>query len=143
MPKREHEIYFTLEEVNALVPQLESHLQHFWSFRQNAQNILEEIQRARKKNLNPMPDEIAHIQLRQSQAHFLIEQGNKELEAVMELGGVIKDHDLGLVDFPHMQDFEEQEVYLCWKYGEKKVRFWHRIDEGYNSRKPVLKRVHH
>jgi hypothetical protein len=27
-----------------------------------------------------------------------------------------------------------REVYLCWKYGEQKIEFWHEIDSGFSDR---------
>jgi hypothetical protein len=57
------------------------------------------------------------------------------LEAVQALGGVVKDLGIGLVDFPHLM--RGQTVNLCWKYGEREIRFWHGLDEGYASRKPL------
>lgn len=50
-------------------------------------------------------------------------------------GCVVKDLDLGLVDFPSMVN--EEQVYLCWKLGERGIRYWHRTDEGYAGRKPL------
>jgi hypothetical protein len=54
---------------------------------------------------------------------------------VTKLGGVIKDFGMGLVDFPHQR--EGRVVNLCWKYGEKHIRYWHGLDEGYAARKPL------
>lgn len=143
MAKSESPHLFNPEEVNALIPHMEEHFLNFWNFRENAQNILEELRKKARNSENLLPDEIAQTQLRQSQAHFLLEQGKKELEAIMELGGVIKDLETGLVDFAHILEFEEEEVYLCWKFGEKKVRFWHGLQEGYSARKPLVRKVHH
>ncbi|HXP70259.1 MAG TPA: DUF2203 family protein, partial [Candidatus Dormibacteraeota bacterium] len=28
-------------------------------------------------------------------------------------------------------------VYLCWKLGEDRIRFYHRQDEGFAGRKPI------
>jgi len=50
-------------------------------------------------------------------------------------GCIVKDIDLGLLDFPSVRDGEE--IYLCWKLGEAKVSHWHGIDEGFPLRKPV------
>ena len=30
-----------------------------------------------------------------------------------------------------------EEVYLCWKLGEDRIRFYHRQDEGFAGRKPL------
>jgi hypothetical protein len=57
------------------------------------------------------------------------------LEKILETGCVIKDLDVGLLDFPAIID--NQEVYLCWKLGEDRIRFYHRQDEGFAGRKPL------
>jgi hypothetical protein len=57
------------------------------------------------------------------------------LQEIAAMGGVPKDLGLGLVDFPHLRD--GREVNLCWKYGEREIRFWHGLDEGYSERKPL------
>jgi len=51
------------------------------------------------------------------------------------LGVMIKSVDEGLLDIPSRR-FDE-EVWLCWKLGEKEVRFWHNKDEGFIGRKPL------
>ena len=65
------------------------------------------------------------------------------VEKIQESGCVIKDLDIGLVDFPTL--FRGQEVYLCWKLGEAGIGFWHGTDEGFAGRKPIDQdfREHH
>ena len=55
------------------------------------------------------------------------------LERSAELGGVPKDLGQGLVDFLHLRN--GREVNLCWKYGEREIRHWPGLDEGYAGRK--------
>ena len=59
----------------------------------------------------------------------------KVIEEVQELGCVVKDLDMGLVDFPTL--FQDREVYLCWKLGEPAIAFWHSVDEGFAGRKAI------
>jgi hypothetical protein len=59
----------------------------------------------------------------------------KEIEEVEEFGILIKSLDEGLVDFASKR-FDE-EVWLCWKVEEEKVRFWHGKNEGFIGRKPL------
>ena len=54
---------------------------------------------------------------------------------IQETGVLVKDLDIGLVDFPSIVDGEE--IYLCWKLGEDRIAFWHGIDEGFTGRKPL------
>jgi hypothetical protein len=57
------------------------------------------------------------------------------IEQVQEVGCVIKDLDIGLIDFPTL--FRGEEVYLCWKLGEPKIEFWHPVTEGFRGRKAI------
>jgi hypothetical protein len=57
------------------------------------------------------------------------------LDRILETGCVIKDLDIGLLDFPSV--IGNEEVYLCWKLGEDRIRFYHRQDEGFAGRKPL------
>jgi hypothetical protein len=50
-------------------------------------------------------------------------------------GCVVKDIDLGLIDFPSMR--ADEPVYLCWKLGEEEVGYWHGMDEGFTTRRPL------
>ena len=58
-----------------------------------------------------------------------------EVRKLEELGCVLRDVSLGLVDFPAVRLGER--VWLCWKMGEDHVGFWHTRHEGYTGRKPV------
>ena len=57
------------------------------------------------------------------------------VERLEELGVVVKDLDLGLLDFPAVRDGED--VLLCWRVGEPRVEFWHGLAEGFAGRKPI------
>ena len=57
------------------------------------------------------------------------------IEEVQEIGCLIKDLDIGLIDFP--TTYHGNEVYLCWKLGEAGIEYWHGVDEGFRGRKPI------
>ncbi|MBI2006811.1 MAG: DUF2203 domain-containing protein [Nitrosopumilales archaeon] len=59
----------------------------------------------------------------------------QDIEDLENIGVVIKSIDDGLLDFPS-QRFDD-EVWLCWKYGETEIKFWHEKDSGFNGRKPI------
>ena len=56
----------------------------------------------------------------------------RELE---ELGILLKDRRMGLVDFP--SEMSGKRVLLCWRLGEADVQFWHDEDAGYAGRQPL------
>jgi hypothetical protein len=59
----------------------------------------------------------------------------RAIDRIHEFGCVVKDLDIGLIDFPTR--WKGAEVYLCWKLGESGIRFWHGVDEGFRGRKPI------
>jgi len=54
---------------------------------------------------------------------------------VQTLGGVIKDPQTGLVDF--YGRIEGRLVWLCWRYGEDSLGYFHELESGYAGRKPL------
>jgi hypothetical protein len=65
----------------------------------------------------------------------LAESLKASLEHIQSTGCLIKDLDTGLLDFPAI--INNEEVYLCWRLGEERIRFWHRQNEGFAGRKPL------
>ena len=68
----------------------------------------------------------------------LLDQLDEYHSELQELGCFFKDwnYEIGLVDFPAIIDGNE--VFLCWRSDEKKLMYYHGIDEGYTGRKPIL-----
>jgi len=57
------------------------------------------------------------------------------IDKIHATGCVVKDLEIGLLDFPARINGEA--VYLCWKLGEDRIRFYHGQDEGFAGRKPI------
>lgn len=64
-----------------------------------------------------------------------MERLEKEIQKLDEIGCVLKDMSIGLIDFPAVR--LGTRVWLCWKLGEENLSFWHELHEGYAGRKPV------
>ena len=77
-------------------------------------------------------EKLAAVRMEHTQ---LAESLKSALSRILETGCIIKDLDVGLLDFPAVID--NQDVYLCWKLGEDRIRFYHRQDEGFSGRKPL------
>jgi hypothetical protein len=65
----------------------------------------------------------------------LADQAAAAVRELVALGVVVKDLDLGLLDFPAVRDGEDVE--LCWQVGEDAVEYWHPLEAGYRGRKPI------
>jgi hypothetical protein len=55
------------------------------------------------------------------------------LHKIQDMGIEVKDLTSGLIDFVALHD--GREVYLCWKYGEDSIQFWHEIEAGFSGRR--------
>jgi len=54
---------------------------------------------------------------------------------IQDMGVLVKDVNLGLLDFPALRG--GREVYLCWKFGEGEIAFWHEVEAGFAGRQPI------
>jgi hypothetical protein len=54
---------------------------------------------------------------------------------IQDTGVLIKDLNTGLLDFPALRNGHE--VYLCWRWGEGDIAFWHEVDSGFAGRQPI------
>lgn len=57
------------------------------------------------------------------------------VDELLELGVEPKNLEEGLIDFPSR--FQGAPVYLCWKYGERELLYYHDRDSGVAGRKPL------
>ncbi len=57
------------------------------------------------------------------------------LHKIQDMGIEVKDLTTGLIDF--VTFYDGREVYLCWKYGEDSIQFWHEIEAGFQGRQLI------
>lgn len=129
--------FFTVEEANALVSSLEIEFGRIARARSALGPLIESLGGAEaavailhEDGEAPPGREADAERLRRTAAEI-----TESVERVNELGCLVKDLEMGLVDFYAMQDGEP--VLLCWQFGEPAVTHWHGVDEGYAARKPL------
>jgi hypothetical protein len=129
--------YFNPADVEALIPELTAVMERIRDARRDVMAVEERMQTEQQRITMAGGAAFDRDGWRadQERRERLIERMRTGLEAITRLGGVTKDLDLGLVDFPHVRD--GREVNLCWKFGEKAIGYWHGLDEGYAGRKPL------
>lgn len=54
---------------------------------------------------------------------------------IKETGCVVKSLEGGLVDF--LAKIDGRDVYLCWRYGEESVAYYHELHTGFRGRQPL------
>lgn len=129
--------YFTLPQAERLLPDVETAIRDAIALKAEYQRAEEEWQNFASRVTMLGGTRVDHSQAvdqkrrRETSARDLKET----LEKIQEYGCVVKDLDIGLIDFPTL--FRGEEVYLCWKLGETGIRFWHRVEEGFRGRKTI------
>jgi len=133
--------HFTVGEVEALIPALERIFVQVLQLRAGLRALGQKLDRAGVKvNREGQVEtdlESGPLAVRQAKAVFrgLDDALSDEVERIRGLGGEVKDIDLGLVDFPSTRNGEE--ILLCWKLGEKSLGYWHSVDGGFATRRPI------
>jgi len=120
---------FTVEEANALLPRLKEILDHL--------AIHRDALRERAPRLEPILQAASANGGGRIGSEYGVEAYNLYLaiERIRGLGVILKDLDMGLLDFPHERD--GRVVFLCWHPPEESVAFWHEIEAGYAGRQPL------
>jgi hypothetical protein len=128
---------FTLAEAQRLIPELSRLLRQALDAKteyQDAEQAIHEFSERVMMMGGVMVDRDRALtsRARRDDAASRLREG---IEAVLGTGCLVKDLDIGLVDFPTL--FRGTEVYLCWRLGESGIAFWHGVDEGFRGRKPI------
>ena len=125
---------FTVNEANELLPTL----------RPLVEQILENIRRLkgasesviRREQLDAETPDLMSRLREDVEVAKLIGQVQGWVDEINAQGCICKGVEQGLIDFPCMLGTEV--VFLCWQLGEPTVGFWHRIEDGFAGRKPLL-----
>lgn len=135
---------FTLEEVNDLVPKLSAVVKRQLERRSAIEGLLMRLGR----ELGDVPERIVldpadPTDVRDMKRDLVerIEEYRAGWREIEDMGAVLKDARIGLLDFYGTVDGKL--VWLCWKYGESEVAHYHALEEGFSSRKPIAQSMRH
>jgi hypothetical protein len=129
--------FFTLAQAQRALPSVENALREAIGFRLEHQRADEEF-RAFTQNIMMMGgtqvdhSRVTNMKTRKEQSLAGLK---RKFEEIQESGCLVKDLDAGLIDFPTL--YKDQEVYLCWRFGETGIEYWHGVDEGFRGRKKI------
>jgi len=121
--------YFTLQEANTALETIRPLMEEIQPIRNNINAHQPEAWPAIEKSAgnggNPTLSKLVED----------FDRLDKLLHRILDTGAQVKDINIGLLDFSALRN--GQEVYLCWKYGEDQIAFWHEIDAGFAGRQPI------
>ena len=117
---------YTVDEANALLPELRERLERIRSARQR-------LIRASRRITEKVASDgggVAGTDWFEAQREL-----RDEIVWLSERDIALRDPETGLLDFPGEREGEE--VWLCWRLGEDRVGWWHPLESGFLSRKPL------
>jgi hypothetical protein len=124
---------FRIAEANAAVPRLQILMERL---QRTALRLHEEMTALAAESGVALAELATEELLRQRPAaRVLVADLDTIVHEIEQEGAVLKDIQLGLVDFP--AEIDGETVFLCWQFGEPDVAYWHRIDEGFAGRRPL------
>jgi len=131
------EKYFNRHEAEELLPVIGEFLEEARKQKRALDSITAEISNAalRIMMLGGSSPPFAELNRKKTQRDKVAEQLARTVDEIQQTGCLIKDLEMGLVDFPSRREGED--VYLCWKLGEARIGYWHGIEEGFAGRKPL------
>ena len=123
-----HPIHFTLDEARELLPEIIPILEQMRVLKEKLDACGYDVYAHRyyggmgPNGLRAFPDQLEELV-----------RLNQKLTTK---GILVKDLDAGLIDFPCIRENRE-EVYLCYRLGEREIEFWHRIEDGFPGRQSI------
>jgi hypothetical protein len=121
--------YFTLEQANSTLSFIRPRMALIMELRQRLIEMRPELWPIIEKAAGNGGGQAA------STAGLDFENLDRLVREIQATGAIIKDINIGLVDFLHER--YGRIVYLCWKYDEPEIKFWHELNTGLADRKPV------
>lgn len=123
-------LFFTANEANVALPDVIKKYEYSLA----KSNEVKKLEHQLQMSLSTTNSFEEYVTLKQK-LNSAITKFYESVEILEHTGVVVKSIDQGLLDFPSKR-FDE-EVWLCWKYGETEIKFWHEKDSGFMGRKPI------
>ncbi len=122
--------YFSIVQANEIIPTV---IKKF-EFVSAKKNELVKIEQQLQISVSDTSNFEEYVTIKR-QLNTAVTKFYQALEDLENTGVVVKSIEDGLLDFPSKR-FDE-EIWLCWKSGEKEIKFWHEKDSGFQGRKPI------
>jgi hypothetical protein len=132
--------YFTVEDANERVPRLQRLFTEVMQIRTQLKPMYKRLE---AKGFAPVGDDFepvvakapADVIRERTTFRALLDVLKGVVAEINACGCEIKDIESGLVDwYAHVGG---RDVYLCWRFGEKEIGFFHELDTGFAGRRPI------
>ena len=129
--------FFTLQQAERLLPDVEAAIREAIAAKAEYDRLEAERQSVARRVaiLGGVRVDRAQLSEQKTVREAAARALQNAIESIHESGCLVKDLDIGLIDFPALHDGET--VLLCWQLGEDEIAWWHRVDDGFAGRRPL------
>ncbi|MGZ8515162.1 MAG: DUF2203 family protein [Candidatus Limnocylindrales bacterium] len=136
--------FYDIDDANALLPELGTIVGVLGEQRSELVRLRDEVLAAGKTGNEGTPTATggpdgppisSELRLTRLRMQGLIDQMAAGVARIDALGLTLRDIERGLVDFPAL--VSGRKVWLCWQLGETSIGWWHGLDTGFDSRRPL------
>ncbi|UVI29021.1 DUF2203 domain-containing protein [Paenibacillus spongiae] len=129
---------FTLDEANALLPQLKADLIRLRTLAKQFEERYLELEKGKAsysgKSFSHADEKDPFFEA-EGQLDFMRVEADLLVANFERKGVLLKMVNPGLIDFPAVIDGEH--VLICWKEGEERITHYHGWHDGFQGRKPL------
>jgi len=129
---------FSIAEVNAMIPQLSALVAEQLRQQSTIEQGLAELTQLTgtpPRTLETKPGDASEVDRLKRALRDRVRRYEEGWERIQTLGGIVKDPQIGLVDF--YGRINGRTVWLCWRYGEDSIGYYHDLDSGYAGRRAL------
>ncbi len=139
--------FYDIDDANALLPELTTIVGVLGEQRSELVRLRDEVLAAGRPGSEGAaaavggaggadgPPISSELRLTRLRMQGLIDQMAAGVARIDALGLTLRDIERGLVDFPAL--VSGRQVWLCWQLGETSVGWWHGLETGFDSRRPL------
>src|SRR5690349_8647394 len=114
---------FTLEQATLCLPDVERALRDLITYKSEHEEAEAALQAVSRKimlsgGMQIRGNDVLQLRARKQASAELLKSA---FEQIQQVGCLVKDLGLGLIDFPTL--YRDREVYLCWKLGETSIEY--------------------
>ncbi len=124
---------FTLDEANALLPQIEALLQMFLEKKEAYERLhdvffMHELLAKAAPSGGGVHESSGGLDEEARQLDHSVSELEHEIDKIRSFGCIVRNLDRGWIDFLGRSQNGEQ-IYFCWKRGEKSIVFYHPVND--------------
>ena len=129
---------FTVEEVRDLIPRLSDLVSSQMALQADIERFVGDLARMKgtiPESFSDEPGDSEAVATLKREIRIQVRKYERGWNRVEDLGAVVKDPRTGLLDFYGRVD--GRLVWLCWRYGETSLDYYHDLDAGFAGRRPL------